>query len=136
MPKNLGEIGGVSDSPRLTELRRQRALIQEHLAWLDAEIAAEAKQTVPATVAQPEPPPASPAPASPLAISAAASVRSEAAGALAETADAHAEEIMSEYRKPTMDVHRDVRTGCLLYFAAGLILFFAAVAGLYFALRH
>ena len=135
----LAEIGGVADSPRLAELRRQRALIQGHLTWLDAEIAAEELRSPSAREPTPNTPAVTIAPSPqtpPIAMSGAANVSLEAAGALAESADAHAEEIMGEYRKPANDLRQDVRTGCFLYFAAGLLLFFAAVVGLYFALRH
>ncbi|HZP60009.1 MAG TPA: hypothetical protein VFB27_06750, partial [Opitutaceae bacterium] len=44
-----------SPSDHLSELRRQRALVQEHLAWLDREIAAAAGETTPLTLA-PKPP--------------------------------------------------------------------------------
>lgn len=109
------------------------------MAWLDAEIAAEEIRSPSTSVPTPNTPAATIVPSSPttpIALSGAANVRLEAAGALAESADAHAEEIMGEYRQPAKDLQHDVRKGCFLYFAAGLLLFFAAVVGLYFALRH
>lgn len=40
-------------SDRLDQLRRQRALLQEHLVWLDAEIRAAATANAPAETAAP-----------------------------------------------------------------------------------
>lgn len=51
-------------SDRLTELNRQRALLAEHLAWIDREIAA-ARGEAPAPVPAPPPPPVPAAPAAP-----------------------------------------------------------------------
>ena len=54
-------------SSRLDELRRHRALLQEHLAWLDREIAAAAgeKPASPAVPIVAAPRPATPPPAAP-----------------------------------------------------------------------
>jgi hypothetical protein len=47
----------VPDANRLQELRRQRALVQEQLAWLDREIAALAALAAPSAAAAPLPAP-------------------------------------------------------------------------------
>ncbi len=120
---------------RLAELRRQRALIQEHLAFLDREIAsAEGK-------------PASAPTSTPLGVTAPSPAAQSQPGATkipdpvtsptaAEGADDEAEAMLAEYRRPTGDVQRDVRTGCFLYFAAALLMLGLVVTILYFALHR
>ena len=109
---------------RLDDLHRQRALVQEHLAWLDREIAADKAARRPAPW-PPSPPHASAAPASPSPIAAHAD----------ETALV-AEAIAKDYLVPSAAVKTDVKKGCFLYFALAFVLLAAGVAGLYFALRH
>ncbi|HWZ95872.1 MAG TPA: hypothetical protein VNW30_11815 [Opitutaceae bacterium] len=46
---------------RLQELRRQRALVQEHLAWLDREIVSASSEATPPKPAAQSQPPAPPA---------------------------------------------------------------------------
>lgn len=122
-------------SDRLAELRRQRALVREHLAWLDREIAhADESDHLPAGfVKQPAPAAAIVAAvvnAGPLANS----VSSPAAESFATATAADA--ILSEYRVPAAALKSDVRKGCLIYFAAAFALVAAGVAILYFALRR
>lgn len=121
----------MPDSPRLTELRRQRALLREHAAWLDGEIAREeatlAGGSPGANVA------ASSAPNTP-AVPPLSPAGDPTIGDANSDADPDA--IMDEYRTPTTDLQRDVRTGCFLYFAAALLILGAVVVVLYFALRH
>lgn len=108
-------------SDRLVDLRRQRALVQEQLNWLDAEIRA-AEQRLPAASvaasAPPSPPPASKPPAAASAI------------------DAMADAMLEEYKIPPKALHTDVKKGCLLYFAGALVLLILGVAVLYLALRR
>jgi len=118
----------MSDSPRLAELRRQRALIHEHLAWLDRQIAAEdaiaalGHGTTPAMAALSPSVPSQPvAPVAPNAV---------------EPSTDDPDALLSEYRAADVDVVRHVRTGCLLYFVAALALVAVIVAILYFALRR
>lgn len=114
-------------SDRLAELRRQRALVQTHLAWLDAEIARTAGTLPPAA-------PASSASAAPAAA---------AGGALppvAATEDpprmvAAADTILEEYRVPESTLKSDVRKGCFLYFIAAFAAVAAGVLVLYFLFR-
>ncbi len=121
----------MPDSPRLAELRRQRALLREHAAWLDAEIAREEAASAggfPSTNVAASFAPTSAVPAvSPAVVD--VTIGNEKSGADAEA-------IMEEYRTPTTDLQRDVRTGCFLYFAAALLILGAVVVILYFALRH
>lgn len=102
---------------RLEELRRQRALLQQHLDWLDAEIAQVEPGAKP-----PESPRVSlaPAPAAPLG----------------RPLPADAEAILSQYRSDPGHVRQDVRKGCLLYFAGAMLLLGLGVAGLYLLLRR
>ena len=121
-------------SDRLQELRRQRALVQEHLAWLDREIAAAAGQPAPTTPAAPPlpsaesplppvaapvvvPPVFTPPPAPPLPPE------------IAATADA----ILDEYRVQPDSLKTNVKKGCFLYFFAALGLVVLAVLAFYFA---
>ncbi|MDO8544157.1 MAG: hypothetical protein Q7S40_27260 [Opitutaceae bacterium] len=144
-------------SQRLDELRRQRALVQEHLAWLDREIAAAAPQK--SAVSTTTISPAAPAPivtkAEPLASTSAAvsspSVGSGAsipsvlsvpsptsAGATAAApppGELAVEKLLEEYRVAPDAVRQDVRKGCFLYFAAACALFALVVVVLFFALR-
>ena len=87
-------------SDRLTDLQRQRALAQEQVAWLDREIAQEARQ-MPAIV----PPAEVPAAIKPLA--SAANVRT-------------ADEIIAQYQQNPLTTEKDVKKGCYLYFACAL----------------
>jgi hypothetical protein len=116
-------------SDRLAELRRQRALVQTHLAWLDAEIAREAGPA-------PALPPATPAtiPAAP------PSVSDGALPALSATEEPPrmtpaADTILEEYRVPESALKSDVRKGCFLYFAAALAAVAAGVVVLYLLFR-
>lgn len=128
---------------RLQDLLRQRALVQEQLAWLDREIAAASGQS-------PSPTPASrlattassmprTAPLAPsyLAGQAAAIARHATASPTAATAEnpavnTAAEAILEEYRIPVDSLRTDVRRGCFLYFFIALALVGAGVTALYF----
>lgn len=105
-------------SDRLEEFRRQRALLQEHLAWIDREIAAldgAASGSNPAAAPRPVVPLASIAPI----------VRA------VTPASAPAPEF-PEYEPNAATLQDDTKRGCLVYAAMGLILFFALLAGIYF----
>jgi hypothetical protein len=123
---------------RLNELLRQRALLQQHVAWLDAEIAAAADPSgaAPAAtpVTAPSTPPSPPANA-PLAgpdpahrPSAPPPPAAPAIGAVSPDA------ILEEYRSAPGTLQQDVRKGCFLYFAAALALLGLGVTVLYFAI--
>jgi len=130
---------------RLAELLRQRALLHEHLAWLDAEIAAASGPA--ATASATAPPavairPATTAPRLPAPVApAAAAIPAPALAPPVGTAptpgltEASAEAILSEYQVKPDNLRQDVRKGCLLYFAASFVLLGLGVLGLYFALR-
>lgn len=96
-------------------------MIQEHLAWLDREIAAESRRggtghssgtpsqipSVPLAVATP----AMQVPVSPSA--------------------ADSEAILAQYQNQPDALKKDVRNGCFLYFALAMLGFFGLVALLY-----
>ena len=106
---------------RLDVLRRQRALVQQNLAWLDQEIAAEQAQTSSAAPSNPAANPDLPGPAGP---------------ASAAIAVADAEAIIEHYRSAEPNLKADVRRGCLLYATGALVLLIVVVLGLYVLLRH
>jgi hypothetical protein len=116
---------------RLADLRRQRALVQDHLAWLDREIAEAAAAT---NVSPPAPPRSavddlverSPAPRARIS----AVAMPEAANAIP------VEALIEDYRVSPVSLKSDLRKGCLIYLACGLALLGVAVAALYFWFRH
>lgn len=120
-------------SDRLAELRRQRALVQEQLNWLDAEIGAAEKRSPasPLVAALPKSVPPPPPPASTVTPAAGVSTL-PAASAIDPVADA----MLEEYKVAPEALRTDVRKGCLLYLVAAFALVIAGVAILYFALRH
>lgn len=131
-------------SDRLDALLRQRALLREHLAWLESEIAAaeDAAERSPAAAA-PDPlaAPATPAvrTASPLvrptvapASPASPSRPLPAAAVAPAVVAAQADEILETYRTPANSLKSDVRKGCFLYFFAALALVGLGVTALYF----
>ncbi len=117
---------------RLAELRRQRALIQEHLAWLDRQIA-EAGGSTSAPASKPAAPQAEAK-----AVVAAALKASSAATPPPESAEvtAAANAILDEYRSDPNSLKTDVRKGCFLYFFGALALVALGVAVLWWAFRH
>ncbi len=104
----------MHEPDRLADLRRQRALVQQHLDWLDREIAKERPgedrydaPAMPLPVRQK----ASPAPPTP----------------------PPTDLLLGEQPRPDSDVRRDVKKGCFLYFVAALGAIAFSVAILYFA---
>lgn len=127
---------------RLAELLRQRALLQEHLAWLDREIAGASNSASPALAASPLPDPraapllAPSIPAPPITVrhlplAASAPVIAPAADAGAADPDV----ILEQYRVAPAALKTDIRKGCLLYFVGALVFVGLVVAGLYLAFR-
>lgn len=137
-------------SDRIAELRRQRAVLEEHLAWLDREIAAEARHVPAARVVAPSPitpglPAASPARtlstaaggdatvATTVTVVAPTLARGSVSGAAASPRH---DALLDEYRVRPDAVKNDVRKGCFLYFALAFVLLGIGVTILWFALRH
>lgn len=126
---------------RLEALRRQRALVAQHLAWLDSEIAAAAPTApfVTNLVTNPSPPapgpvpaPASPSPSSPPAPAIALSTdptREPAPEALA-AANARADEIIAQHAATDRFDPQSTRRGCILLASA---VFLLGLAGAMFA---
>jgi CHASE3 domain sensor protein len=95
-------------SDRLSELRRQRALVTEQLAWLDREIVAAGNGT-PAVAAPPMPPADPSGGVDPLA----------------------ADKILAEFRDEAENSPTKMRRGCLGIFAAGMALLILGVFAIY-----
>ena len=103
-------------SDRLQELLRQKALLDEHAAWLEREIAAErgrAGENLPAA-APPAPVPAPPPPG---------------------MTDADADALLDQYRNNPQSIQQEVKRGCLLYFFGALALVGLGVLIVYFVYR-
>ena len=120
---------------RLEELRRQRALVAGHLAWLDTEIArAEHGDDAPATEVTAVPfsmrAPDAPSPAPKIPSATVAAPRAENFPGSAAPLDIEA--LLAEQRQDPAAARDDIRKGCLLYFAAALLLLSAVVGALYF----
>ena len=96
-------------SDRSDQLRRQRDLLREHLAWLEREIAAESDKPLEAPTAWQPPSINPPAPMD----------------------DRDAEAILSEYRTQPTSIMRDTKRGCILYFVVALVLLFGGVLAFY-----
>lgn len=112
---------------RLTELQRQRHLLQEHVAWLDREIAAESAKPG----ATPAPLPASvqsiPSESAVLAIAA-----QRATTQLESVLPADAEKILEQYASTPRSIQSDVKRGCFIYFFLAMAFVAAGVIALYF----
>ena len=122
---------------RLQELRRQRALVADHLAWLDEEIAATSGATAPAPSA---PSPAVPVPAV-LQVKLPASLPAQPSAAVenspvAAAVAAQADAILEDYRVAPDALKTDVKKGCFLYFFAALAFVALAVVVLYFLFQR
>ena len=113
---------------RLAQLRRQRALAQEQIDWINREIAeAESENSrkpasvlLQGVVTTPE---ATATPSLPSSASSSAATTSED------------DDLIARYRVGPDALKNDVRKGCFIYFAAALLLLGAVVAVLYFSLR-
>ena len=104
-------------SDRLQELLRQKALLDEHAAWLEREIAAERARTgeVPPPAARDLSPPAAPP--------------------LSAMTDAEADALLDQYRSNPQSLRQEVKRGCFLYFFGALALLGLTVLAVYFAYR-
>jgi hypothetical protein len=109
------QLSSMPDS-RLDDLQRQRALIQEHLAWLDRQIAANAvtPAVLPPLTAQ--------------TASVPAPIRLGSPQAIAPSGSGEFE----EYQPDAARMESDAKKGCLLYAVAGFLLFFATLVAVYF----
>lgn len=129
-------------SDRHQELLHQRALVQEHLLWLNREIAlASDSHSRPAPARRPLSP--APAPTAPVFLAGQADTKARHAATpapaslpIASTENpavgAAADAILSEYRVAPDTLKTDIRKGCLLYFVGALALVAVGLTGLYF----
>ena len=127
-------------SDRLAELVRQRAIVEEHLAWLDRQLAEAARNSLaqpsarssnagtPSTPNVPSLVPTSPP--SGIGRTPTAAAANDSGGVVAE-----AEEILNQFRVTPEVVKHDVRKGCFLYFAAAFLLLGLVVVAIYIAFR-
>ncbi len=113
---------------RLQELIQQRRLIEEHLAWLDREIAAAAPRLARSTASH-----SSVHPATTLAIP----PGSRPAGLGAQdpmegpSPLSEADTILAEYQQNPQNLERSVKRGCLLYFSGAMFILMLGVFLLY-----
>ena len=129
-------------SDRLQDLLRQRALIQEQLAWLDREIAAASAADATTTPAPAPQPARAPLPQPGYLASQAAAIAAHQAAARAPATDrgenpavaAAADAILEKYRVQPDSLKTDVRQGCFLYFFGALAAVAVIVVGLYYVL--
>jgi hypothetical protein len=103
-------------SGRSDELRRQRELLREHIAWLEREIAAE--EGIQASE------PFSRQPLAHFSVT-------------ASDADRDAEAILEEFRRSSPAIEAQAKRGCILYFslAVGLLLAVTLAFAFYY-MRH
>ena len=128
-------------SDRLAELRRQRALLSEHLAWLDGEIAVATGQSgvppVPPTLRPPATPPSEPspsweAPASRFLSQRPAATLSATTPVGSQPAPSDVDLIIQKYGSAPRSLKSDVRKGCFIYITAAIVLLVLGVTALYF----
>lgn len=100
-------------SERLRHLQRQQTLLREHLAWIDGEIAREARENQ--TLAQP--PPSTTATPSP----------PDTPG----TIPAEADSIIEKYAAAERQNPADIRRGCLVVFFSAFALLAAGIAAVW-----
>ncbi|HSI09570.1 MAG: hypothetical protein ACAH89_02020 [Rariglobus sp.] len=102
-------------SDRLRHLQRQRALLSEHLAWIDSEIARE-----------------TPAPsAAPAATTPAESIAPSPSPAASPEVPAEADALIEKYAAQERQNPDDLRRGCLYVFASAVILLAAGVTAVW-----
>lgn len=121
----------MSSPDRLAQLLHQRALVSQHLAWLDAEIAANTPGSTPS--------PASPELADRPAATAALELPTSADSPTAPSeqsdavalANARADEIINRYRTVEALNPADTKRSCLLLIIAVLLFSTAIIIGIY-----
>jgi hypothetical protein len=99
---------------RLEELQRQRRLIQEHLTWLDQEIAKEAG--------------ASPSPGETLPIAPQVSAKPVSIEVQPARAEPMGDEILARYHEDPQSLQGNVKRGCFTLFGVALALVALVVA--------
>ncbi len=124
---------------RLAELRRQRALVAQHLAWIDAELTAAGAGKPPAPSGKPAPAETElsgldglPNPAAPAAPSAGAGTETESADPALALANARADEIIEKYRATEALDPNEAKRGCLILFVAFFVLGAVTLIAIYY----
>ena len=113
---------------RLQKLLRQRTLIQEHLAWLDREIAeAEGVPSLPPAINR----------STPVAANTGSAARTVTAPPATITKTDDADEILGKFQQEARATPADARRGCLIVFfvVLGVIILAVGIA-YYFYARH
>lgn len=113
---------------RLAELRRQRALVAQHLAWIDAELTAAGAGQSPAGT-PPSPPSSKPELTPTDASPAPAGAEADPGVALA---NARADEIIEKYRATEALDPAATKRGCLVLFGALFVLGGALLLAIYY----
>ena len=110
-------------SERIKKLKHQKQLLEEHLQWLDAEIASEAGQVQDPGKAQPETTEAVAAPVTiPISQSNEQSTVSAARQEQSESdLEELSEQLISQYSHETLHREMDPRLGLLIYFGGALV---------------
>ncbi|HEX2862658.1 MAG TPA: hypothetical protein VHN79_13510 [Lacunisphaera sp.] len=106
-------------SDRLTELRRQRALLHEHLEWLDREIARESAAAGSSSPRAAKPASATPSPAP-----------------LKKASFPNEDLLLEQYQSSGASIHSEVKRGCMIYFFAAFALLAIGVIAFYLVWRH
>ena len=129
----------MPDPIRLNDLRRQRELVAEHLAWIDREIATAAGQPTAPAAPAPAPqlaPVSTPAPQPALRLVTPAPRPVMVTSAAAQTGPVpDPDAMLEEFRVQPDELKTDVRKGCFLYFLGAFALFGLGVVALYFIFR-
>lgn len=143
-PQASSQATQIMSSPSLAELLRQRALVSQHLAWLDAKIASASESSALATETPPSPP-ASPTIALPAPESTGGTVGGELPATTPENepteivseavalANQRADEIIAQHGQTDRFDPAATRRGCILFAVfIGCLLVLGVVAIYYF----
>jgi hypothetical protein len=124
---------------RIAELARQRQLVQQHLAWLDRQLADAAQQSVgqpiESSATRDNVPAATPIVPDLRANAATTALPPSTSGAVPPRDAAEADEIMDQFRVTPAAVKSDVRKGCFIYFVAAFLLLGLGITAVYFIFR-
>lgn len=108
-------------SDRLSHLQRQQALLREHLAWIESEIAAESGKSAPSPLAPI-------LPSSQPRASAPPSLPVSSTGSITAAPPAEVDALIEQYATTERQNPADIRRGCFLVFTAAFLLL-AGVVG-------
>ncbi len=123
-------------STRLTELQRQRALLQEHLAWLDREIARETGGKTAAPVPVPPAPLPPPPPPKPPAFTFLTTPPASLTTPIAQTPPSPEDKaLMAQFGYDPTSSQSDVRRGCWIVFIGAFVAIGLVILG-WWLLQH